>query len=65
MDRKELGRLGLSYAITYFTKQGYTISVPLNDTQWYDLIIECNGVFKTVQCKATATLDGTIDLSPN
>lgn len=62
MDRKELGRLGLSYAITYFTKQGYTVSVPLNDTQWYDLIIEQNGIFKTVQCKATATLDGTIDL---
>ena len=62
MDRKELGRLGLSYAITYFTKQGYTVNVPLNDTQWYDLVIEYNNVFQTVQCKATATADGTIDL---
>lgn len=33
MDRKQIGRIGLSYAINYFTLQGYTVSVPLNDTQ--------------------------------
>ncbi len=33
MDRKQLGRLGMSYAIAYYTREGYTISVPLNDTQ--------------------------------
>lgn len=49
-------------AINYFTIQGYTISLPLNDTQWYDLIIEKNGKFETVQCKATQTENGTIDL---
>ena len=33
----------------------------MNDTQWYDLIIEKDGEFKTVQCKATQTADGNID----
>lgn len=42
-------------AINYFTCQGYTVSLPMNDTQWYDLIIEKDGKFKTVQCKATQT----------
>ena len=37
---KDKGRAGLSLAIAYYGTQGYTISLPLNDTQWYDLIIE-------------------------
>jgi len=49
-------------AINYFTIKGYTISIPLNDTQWYDLIIEKDGIFKTVQCKATFTENSKIDL---
>ena len=61
LDRKSVGRIGLSMAINYFTIQGYTISIPLNDTQWYDLIIEKDGKFETVQCKATQTQDDTID----
>lgn len=42
-DNKNKGRAGLSLAIAYLGLQGYTISVPLNDTQWYDLIIEKDG----------------------
>ena len=61
MDRKQVGRVGLSSAINYFTINGYTVSIPLNDTQWYDLIIEKDGIFKTVQCKGTSTEDSTID----
>lgn len=48
-------------AINYFTLQGYTVSIPMNDTQWYDLIIEKNGKFETVQCKATQTENNQID----
>lgn len=33
----------------------------MNDTQWYDLIIEKDGIFETVQCKATETKEDTID----
>lgn len=45
---KDKGRAGLSLAIAYYGTQGYTISLPLNDTQWYDLIIEKDGLFQTV-----------------
>lgn len=61
MTKKQIGRIGLSMAINYFTIQGYTVSLPMNDTQWYDLIIEKNGIFETVQCKATETEDDSID----
>ena len=61
MDRKQIGRIGLSMAINYFTLQGYTVSLPMNDTQWYDLIVEKDGVFQTVQCKATQTESSAID----
>ena len=59
---KDKGRAGLSLAIAYYGTQGYTISLPLNDTQWYDLIIEKDGVFQTVQCKFTSSVDNTISL---
>ena len=61
INRKQIGRIGLSMAINYFTIQGYTVSLPMNDTQWYDLIIEKNGIFETVQCKATTTQSSAID----
>ena len=32
---------------------GYTVSIPLNDTQDYDLIVEKNNKLKTVQVKST------------
>ena len=62
ISRKSIGRIGLNMAINYFTINGYTVSVPLNDTQWYDLIVEKDGHFETVQCKATMTIDSAIDL---
>ena len=61
INRKQIGRIGLSMAINYFTLKGYTVSIPINDTQWYDLIIQKNGIFQTVQCKATQTENGSID----
>lgn len=33
MTNKQLGRIGLSMAINYFTIAGYTVSLPINDTQ--------------------------------
>ena len=33
MDNKEKGRIGLITAISYFGLNGYTINIPLNDTQ--------------------------------
>jgi len=62
MTNREIGRIGLSMAINYFTIQGYTISLPLNDTQWYDMVVEKDGHFYTVQCKATMTEKDEISL---
>lgn len=52
-SNKEKGNAGLGIAIAYFSSNGYTVSIPLNDTQDYDLVIENSGVFRTVQVKAT------------
>jgi hypothetical protein len=59
---KQKGNAGLSFAIAYFGTNGYTISLPLNDTQWYDMIVEKDGVFQTVQCKFTASKNNEISL---
>ena len=61
-NNKIKGRIGLSMTINYFTLKGYTTSLPLNDTQWYDMIIEKDGIFSTVQCKCTGTENGEINL---
>lgn len=59
---KDKGRAGMSFGIAYFGSNGYTVSIPLNDTQWYDFIIEKDGKFQTVQCKATGSQDNSIFL---
>lgn len=58
---KDKGRAGMALGIAWFGANGYTVNVPLNDTQWYDFIVEKDGIFQTVQCKATGSKDGTID----
>lgn len=59
---KEKGRAGLSLGIAYFGANGYYVNLPLNDTQWYDFVIEKDGVFQTVQCKSTGTNKNEISL---
>lgn len=50
---KEKGNTGLSLAIAYYGSNGYTVSIPLNDTQDYDLIVD-NGIkLQKVQVKFT------------
>lgn len=65
LSNKDKGRIGLATAIHYYSLQGYTISLPLNDTQWYDLVIEKDGKLETVQCKCTGTENGAISLVSN
>lgn len=42
---KEKGRAGLSMGIAYFGSNVYNVSIPLNDTQDYDLIVEKDNNF--------------------
>lgn len=50
------GNIGLTKAISYFTEQGYTVSLPLTDSQCYDLIIEKEGILQTVQARYTGQI---------
>lgn len=61
-NNRQKGKAGLSLGIAYFGTNGYTVSIPLDDTQWYDFIVEKDGIIQTVQCKFTASKDNTIDL---
>ena len=51
---KEKGNSGLVAAIGYYGMLGYTISIPLNDTQDYDLIVDNGEKLLKVQVKATS-----------
>ena len=50
---KEKGNTSLGIAIAYYTSNGYTVSIPLNDTQDYDLIVDKDSIIKRVQVKST------------
>ena len=39
-NNRSKGKAGLAVAIGYYGSKGYTVSVPLNDTQDYDLIVD-------------------------
>lgn len=47
------GSVGLAYAIAAYTKLGFIVSVPLNDNQSYDLVVEQDGFLQRVQVKTT------------
>ena len=53
---KQKGNCGLGMAIAYFSTNDYVVSIPLNDTQDYDLIVEKNGILQRVQVKATGCI---------
>ena len=54
MNTHTKGNIALGKAISYFTEHEYTVSIPLNDSQCYDLIIEKDGVLQSVQVKYTS-----------
>ena len=62
-NNRDRGRAGLSLAIAYFGSNGYTVNLPINDTQWYDLVIEKDGKFETVQCKFTGSKENEVNLT--
>lgn len=55
-SNREIGNAGLAVAIGYFGANGMTVSVPLNDTQDYDLVVDYKGCLKKVQVKATNSI---------
>ena len=59
INSKKQGDIGMCYAMTYYAKLGWTISVPVTDSQDYDLLVDNgNRLFKvqvkTTKCKANS-----------
>jgi hypothetical protein len=52
-NSKAQGNIGVALAISYFVKLGCTISIPLNDSQEYDLVVDIDGFLNKVQVKTT------------
>lgn len=53
-NSKKQGDIGLGVAIAFFVKKGYTVSIPLTDSQEYDLIVDVEGKLKRVQVKTVS-----------
>lgn len=53
MNSKQKGTVGVAKAIAHYAERGYVVSVPLTDSQAYDLLIEKDGVILRVQVKTT------------
>ena len=54
MTSKDKGKIALGRAIQYFTSKGYSVLLPLNDAQDYDLAFDDGESIKTVQVKYTS-----------
>jgi hypothetical protein len=52
-NSKKQGDVGLAMAISWFSIQGHTVSIPLTDSQDYDLVVEIDGKLNRVQIKTT------------
>ncbi len=50
-NTKKQGDMGLGEAIYYFTSIGYTVGIPLTDSQDYDLMVDGEFGLKRVQVK--------------
>lgn len=54
MTSKDKGNIALGRAIQFFTSKGYSVLLPLNDAQDYDLAFDDGESIKTVQVKYTS-----------
>lgn len=54
MNTKQKGNIAVGLAIAYYTSEGYTISIPLNDSQDYDLVVDIDGFLNKIQVKYTS-----------
>jgi hypothetical protein len=50
---KKQGDIGLGCAIGWFTTKGYTVCIPLTDSQDYDLVVDSDGQLLRVQVRTT------------
>lgn len=54
MNTKQIGNIGLGQAVAFFLKKGYPVSIPINDSQSYDLVVDFPEIgLKKVEVKTT------------
>lgn len=67
INSKKQGDVGMCYAIAYYSKLGWTVSIPITDSQDYDLLVENtdNNIFKSFKFKTSRYLTegGTYQVS--
>lgn len=56
INSKKQGDMGMCYAIAYYSKLGWTISIPVTDSQDYDLIVDTGTKLLKVQVKTTTQI---------
>lgn len=56
INYKKQGDMGMCYAIAYYSKLGWTISIPITDSQDYDLIVDTGTRLLKVQVKTTSQI---------
>ena len=54
MNTKQFGNIAIGKAINYFLSKGYVVSIPINDSQSYDLIVEFDNKLNKIQVKMTS-----------
>ncbi len=47
-NSKKQGDIGLGAAIDYFSRNNYTVCIPLTDSQEYDLVVDNGTLFKVL-----------------
>jgi len=63
MNSREVGNIGLVETIAWFVRNGYRVSVPLTDTQPYDLIVDDHKNLSRVSVKYTGQVDSKSGVS--
>lgn len=54
LTSKQKGDIGIAAAIKYFAIEGHTVSIPLTDSQDYDILVDINNTIFKVQVKYTS-----------
>lgn len=62
MNTKEQSNVGLGQAIAYFTGVGYAVSIPLTESQRYDLVVDDGVKLYRVEVKTTKQLNSQLCL---
>jgi hypothetical protein len=54
VNSKKQGDVGLGAAIAWFSSQGFTVLIPLTDSQEYDLVVDQGGRLFKIQVKTVS-----------